>query len=120
MRGYPDAGKALHQVQRNRYYHAHGPTAPEPGITFGQLAESLQKLYDAFASPAQQARMESSLSLLGDLSAGPHWQAYVESDRALWEGSGAVSLLKPFPVDRTRCEACGLLDDDCHCTWTSL
>jgi hypothetical protein len=90
MSRYPDQEKALHQVQRNRYHHAHGPTAPEPGLTFGQFAESLQRLYDAFATPAQQARIENSLS-----------------------------LLKPFPVDRTRCEACGLLDDDCRCTWTS-
>jgi hypothetical protein len=31
-------------------------------------------------------------------------------------GPVRVSLLKPFPVDRTRCETCGLLDDDCRCT----
>jgi hypothetical protein len=92
MSRYPDQEKALHQVQRNLYHHAHGPTAPKQvtGLTFGQLAESLQRLYAAFASPAQQARIESS-----------------------------ISLLRPSPVDRTRCEACGLLDDDCRCTWTS-
>jgi hypothetical protein len=103
MSRYPDQEKALHQVQRNRYHHAHGPTAPKqaPGPTFEFLdGVSFRRLQESYET---HMRRTFNMSV----------------ENVFMQGSGPVSLSKPFPVDRTRCEACGLLDDDCRCTWTS-
>jgi hypothetical protein len=49
MTRYPDPDKALRQVQRNAYHHAHGPTAPKPdarsmGISTAQVAANIARL----------------------------------------------------------------------------
>jgi len=54
---YPSrTDKALHQVQRNRYHHAHGPTAPKPeplslGISLEQAVANLVRLGEQLRLP---------------------------------------------------------------------